>query len=1007
MIRKNWISGLLFSVAALALFAAPTSAQQPQSQQPVHYNSDWSDRCVVFTGSSNIQSKINNVYSPRYQRQLLRRNAPAVGLPGYKDPGKGDSNTGAASQGNAGGGDSADDSAPDFDGAVMALGLKAKRGGGFPPLKLKKPPTPQGDWNLSLSTANSPPTAPVAAGQFPAKFTFDINATPSCTNDYVIVGEDAAGANPTPATYSGAESPDGKHTAAGNTFTIGSVTFTAVASGATGTEFNVGTTGTTSMANLATAINIPANSAAAGVTASSSGDTLTLTANTPGAAANSIGVSESGIDHYSSDYTSMVNGADGQPSIVGLNNLYAGSPTTASVTGTFAGSAGTSGSVTITNGANNLTLSPGTASTASIPFTHGSRPTSGSTVTIGGVTYTFVALSGTCTQNQIEQGTSSSSDTTAIANLVKVLNGTGTSGTSTSDTYCSNGTTTTPNTAASGATATDAVTLTNTIPGSAQNGITAFTSSSSYFGSATATWAGGAGGAGFVSSANTTNEATALAAAIAANGATVGVTATSSGAEVTVTATTAGAAGNNITVAGTVSNFSWNYGSLTGGADSGLCNSSGPTVVWSYITGAGGVVATSPILSSDGSKVAFIESVTGTGSYLRVIRMATATAGGSPATDGTTIAPTSLATTNTGWGSGSGLCPLTGTTACMVSFLYSASTNTTSSPYYDYTPGADALYVGDSAGALWKITGVFTGTPTNAWASGITIAGATGGLTGPALDPATHNVFVGDGGGGMSYVRDTGSTEGSCTIPCFGARTTGHVSPVLTSMADPPILDSSNGYVTFFGQSGSGARVKQFSTTASSPLSTNEVSVNVGTNTTNPIRTGMFNSGYYTAGTGTMYVCGNNNSTAPELYALSFSSGLITSSTPTTLFSLGSSSGQCSPLSEIPNGSQDWLFVGVPGTCSTFGVFGAITTGCIESFDVTSTLTSSSTAVAEGGTTGTLVGSSGIVVDNVSASGHASSLYYGTQTAATCTTQAGGSSSGAGCLVQRTQSGLQ
>ena len=31
---------------------------------------------------------------------------------------------------------------------------------------------------------------------FPAKYSFDINATPSCTNDYVVFGLNVAGATP-------------------------------------------------------------------------------------------------------------------------------------------------------------------------------------------------------------------------------------------------------------------------------------------------------------------------------------------------------------------------------------------------------------------------------------------------------------------------------------------------------------------------------------------------------------------------------------------------------------------------------------------------------------------------------------------------------------------------------------------------------------------------------------------------------------------------------------------
>ena len=36
------------------------------------------------------------------------------------------------------------------------------------------------DWSISLGAGN------VAPNMFPAKYSFDINATPSCTNDYVV-----------------------------------------------------------------------------------------------------------------------------------------------------------------------------------------------------------------------------------------------------------------------------------------------------------------------------------------------------------------------------------------------------------------------------------------------------------------------------------------------------------------------------------------------------------------------------------------------------------------------------------------------------------------------------------------------------------------------------------------------------------------------------------------------------------------------------------------------------
>jgi hypothetical protein len=61
--------------------------------------------------------------------------------------------------------------------------------------------------------------------------------------------------------------------------------------------------------------------------------------------------------------------------------------------------------------------------------------------------------------------------------------------------------------------------------------------------------------------------ATNLAAAITRNGSTVGVSANSSGAMVTVTATTAGTAGNSITLAEGLTNFSWNGTTLQGGTN--------------------------------------------------------------------------------------------------------------------------------------------------------------------------------------------------------------------------------------------------------------------------------------------------------------------------------------------------------------------------------------------------------------------------------------------------------
>jgi len=111
---------------------------------------------------------------------------------------------------------------------------------------------------------------------------------------------------------------------------------------------------------------------------------------------------------------------------------------------------------------------------------------------------------------------------------------------------------------------------------------------------------------------------------------------------------------------------------------------------------------------------------------------------------------------------------------------------------------------------------------------------------------------------------------------------------------------------------------------------------------------------------------------------------------------LGTGTGECSPLTEINNSGQntDWLFVGIPQSCA-FGVGTA--SGCVESFNITSGFPA--TAAAAFASSG---GTSGIVVDNVSTEGHASSLYYSTLGVAPCT---GGSLGG--CAAQVTQAGLK
>src|SRR5579871_1492320 len=126
-------------------------------------------------------------------------------------------------------------------------------------------------------------------------------------------------------------------------------------------------------------------------------------------------------------------------------------------------------------------------------------------------------------------------------------------------------------------------------------------------------------------------------------------------------------------------------------------NLTAPTFMWSYAVGSGQVYF-SPVLSLDGKKVAFIESPATGGPVFHVL---TWVAGqGTNATTGS-VAPGS---------GGSSVTSLAYTNTAVKGCTASSSTDNNSSPFVDYTN--DVAYVGDDNGRLYRIKGVFNGTPT-------------------------------------------------------------------------------------------------------------------------------------------------------------------------------------------------------------------------------------------------------------------------------------------------------
>lgn len=183
----------------------------------------------------------------------------------------------------------------------------------------------------------------------------------------------------------------------------------------------------------------------------------------------------------------------------------------------------------------------------------------------------------------------------------------------------------------------------------------------------------------------------------------------------------------------------------------GTCSQTGglPNVWGAYntsgITSTTASVTTSPVLSSGGTMIAYVQA-SGGAAWLVVLKLKTTATGslGSPTT------PT---TSTTGMN-------CTGPCAYAVSLSHASSGDTYSSPYYDYAN--DAIYVGDNNGYLYKISPVFTATSTPS-PSSIHLNATTGALiASPVYDPTSGCVFVGDTQGYL-YSVNSGVAGAVCT----------------------------------------------------------------------------------------------------------------------------------------------------------------------------------------------------------------------------------------------------
>jgi hypothetical protein len=445
------------------------------------------------------------------------------------------------------------------------------------------------------------------------------------------------------------------------------------------------------------------------------------------------------------------------------------------------------------------------------------------------------------------------------------------------------------------------------------------------------------------------------------------------------------------------------------------CTGTVPSTYWAYNTGAGELVVTSPVLSADGTQVAFIQSTSGGTANLVLLKWKASTG-----TLSAPVAPMAEAAS-----------AYRGCTApCMTTIAFGdGDADATSSPFYDYAPGSDSLYVGDTTGYLHKFTGVFNGTPAET-GSPWPVRAASAPLTSPVYDEVSGYVFVdasyitSNNGGRLHAVCATstcGTIGSTLNSGILGPVTSGTSCTSGTSgsgaalFMDAPIVDPTNDtiYVVLGNDGNANAAVFQFEVSTLNNGCGRRVTLGAGSTTGVPVYAGTFDNLYYSGSAGHMYICGNAGGD-PTLYQVTVpATGILTAGAATVGPVLTTGPTTCGPVVEFYNpnasgGPADWIFTSVEANALTTTPISCpnITyTGCIMSFNVTSGAAISASTATVGHTT-VAGGASGVVVDNTVGSSTlagASQVYFTPLANQTCTTSGGTG----GCAIQASQSSLQ
>jgi hypothetical protein len=298
----------------------------------------------------------------------------------------------------------------------------------------------------------------------------------------------------------------------------------------------------------------------------------------------------------------------------------------------------------------------------------------------------------------------------------------------------------------------------------------------------------------------------------------------------------------------------------------------------------------------------------------------------------------------------------------MTSVTFSSADSTLSSPWVDYV--SDTAYVGADDGKIYKITGVFHGTPTVLTGGGFPVTVTLNDrLTSPVLDPTrgiAGLLMVGSGNGSLYQIQ---LSNGAYLQLAVGKGTYSQIKA-------PPMVDVTNG-TTFVvsANDGTSAVLVEVDTSTLGELA--KVRLGAGgtlATTALYLYQPAFDNNYYTdPSSGFIHLCGTGSGdTNPYQYSIGFS-GKIMNSTPS--FSqqlLASAAARCTDWTEFYNpninGGTDFFFFGLTQDCTGTGT----AYGCMV---VMTNNTSLTTTTINGGP-------SGIVVDNYSTAPQTHSIYF-------------------------------